>query len=105
MKLNDQSQNLPIRIGALQIIAFILLTILGARLYYLQVVKGEYYGEKAENQRIRHIPIPAPRGAIFDRNGKILVDSRPTFNVTLAREPLKTIDPPPRLAEPAGGFG
>jgi penicillin-binding protein 2 len=104
MKLNDQSQNLPLRIGVLQIIAFILLTILGARLYYLQIVKGEYYSERALNQRIRMIPIPAPRGAIFDRNGKILVDSRPTFNVTLAREPIKTIDPTTRLEDYSQGL-
>ena len=89
MKLNDYTQNLGIRIGTIQVIAFILLTVLGARLYYLQVVKGEYYSEKAENQRIRFIPIPAPRGAIFDRNGKILVDSRPTYNVTLSNEVKK----------------
>jgi penicillin-binding protein 2 len=86
MKLNDYAQNLGIRVGTIQIIAFILLTILGVRLYYLQVTKGEYYATKAENQRIRFIPIPAPRGAIFDRNGKILVDSRPTYNVTLSNE-------------------
>jgi penicillin-binding protein 2 len=105
MKINDQSQNLPVRIGMLQIIAFIILGLLGARLYYLQIVKGEYYAERAESQRIRNIPIPAPRGAIFDRNGKILVDSRPTFNVTLAREPLKTIDPMTRLEDYSQGLG
>src|SRR4028118_1494599 len=104
MKINDYTQNLSLRISSIHVIAFVLLAILGVRLYYLQVVKGEYYGEKAENQRIRHIPIPAPRGAIFDRNGKILVDSRPTFNVTLAREPLKTIDPTTRLDEYADGL-
>lgn len=92
MKLNDQSQNLPFRIGVIQIIAFVLLILLGVRLYYLQIVRGEDYAKRAESQRIRKIPISAPRGAIFDRNGKILVDSRPTFNVTLAREPMKTID-------------
>ena len=68
MKLNEQSQNLGVRIGTIHAIAFILLAILGVRLYYLQVVKGEHYAERAENQRIRHIPIPAPRGVIFDRN-------------------------------------
>ena len=68
---------------------FVLLTLLGVRLYYLQIVKGEYYAERAENQRVRLIPIPAPRGAIFDRNGKMLVDSRPTYNVVLANEPLR----------------
>ena len=92
MKLNDQAQNLGLRVGTIQVVAFVLLAILGVRLYYLQVIKGEYYNEKAENQRIRFIPIPAPRGAIFDRNGKLLVDSRPTYNVTLSNEPIKKID-------------
>jgi penicillin-binding protein 2 len=92
MKLNEQGQNLFARIGTIQIVAFVLLTVLGIRLYYLQVVQGAYWAERAENQRIRLIPIPAPRGAIFDRNGKILVDSRPTYNVVLSNEPLKKID-------------
>ncbi|PYS99824.1 MAG: penicillin-binding protein 2 [Acidobacteria bacterium] len=104
MKLNEQSQNLGVRIGTIHIIAFILLAILGVRLYYLQVVKGEHYAERAENQRIRHIPIPAPRGVIFDRNGKILVDSRPTWNVVLSNEPIKKIDTSSRVEDYGKGL-
>ncbi|MBA3633902.1 MAG: penicillin-binding protein 2 [Acidobacteria bacterium] len=104
MKLYDQTQNLSLRVSTIQVIAFILLTILGVRLYFLQVVKGEYYSDKAENQRIRLIPIPAPRGAIFDRNGKLLVDSRPTYNVTLSNEPIKKIDVSDRLDDYANGL-
>jgi len=104
MKLNDQAQNLGIRVGAIQVIAFVFLAILGVRLYYLQLVKGEYYSDKAENQRIRLIPIPAPRGAIFDRNGKLLVDSRLTYNVTLSNEPIKQIDVTERLEDYALGL-
>ncbi len=104
MKLNDQAQNLGIRVGTIQIIAFVFLAILGVRLYYLQLVKGEYYSDKAENQRIRLIPIPAPRGAIFDRNGKLLVASRPTYNVTLSNEPIKKIDVTDRFEDYAGGL-
>ena len=104
MKLYDQAQNLSIRVSSIQVIAFVLLTILGVRLYYLQVMKGEYYSDKAENQRIRLIPIPAPRGAIFDRNGKLLVDSRPTYNVTLSNEPIKNIDVRERLEDYARGL-
>ena len=92
MKLNDYSQDLGGRVGTIQVLAFVMLAVLGARLYYLQIVKGEYYSERAENQRIRLIPIPAPRGVIFDRNGKILVDSRPTYNVVISNEGLKSID-------------
>ncbi len=104
MKLYDQAQNLSVRVSAIQVFAFVLLTILGVRLYYLQIVKGEYYSDKAENQRIRLIPIPAPRGAIFDRNGKLLVDSRPTYNVTLSNEPIKKIDITDRLDDYAQGL-
>ncbi|HEY0428805.1 MAG TPA: penicillin-binding protein 2 [Pyrinomonadaceae bacterium] len=104
MKINDYTQNLGIRVTTIQIFAFILLTILGVRLYYLQMVKGDYYSEKAENQRVRLIPIPAPRGAIFDRNGKILVDSRSTYNITIANEPIKKIDITERVGDYAKGL-
>src|SRR3954469_22460088 len=105
MKLNDSVQNLGARVAAIQILAFIMLALLGVRLYYLQITKGAYYAERAENQRVRLIPIPVPRGAIFDRNGKILVDSRPTYNVVLSNEPLKKIDVNDRVDEYAAGLG
>jgi len=55
-------------------------------------VNGSRYAEIAENQRIRLLPIPAPRGAILDRNGNQLVDSRPIYSVILSREITKSID-------------
>ena len=92
MKLNEYTQNVGMRMLVIQIVAFVLLALLGVRLYFLQIVQGDYWSGRAENQRVRLIPIPAPRGAILDRNGKILVDSRPTYNVVLSNEPLKQID-------------
>lgn len=105
MQFEDQSQNTNLRILTIKIFGLILLTILGIRLYNLQVVKGDYYEEKARNQQIRRIPIPAPRGTIFDRNGKILVDSRPTYNVVIANETLKNIDTEERIQAYAEGLG
>ncbi|MEP6946662.1 MAG: penicillin-binding protein 2 [Acidobacteriota bacterium] len=104
MKLNSQVQNLTARIGTINIVVFVLLALLGARLYYLQIVRGEDYLKRAENQRIRLIPIPAPRGAIFDRNGKLLVDSRPTYNVVLSNEPLKSINVNDRVDDYSRGL-
>ena len=86
MKFIDTSQNLRIRLLTVQMTAVLLLGLLGVRLYLLQVVRGSYYGEIAQNQRIRLLPIPAPRGIIFDRNGRPLVDSRPIYTVILSRE-------------------
>jgi cell division protein FtsI/penicillin-binding protein 2 len=79
-------------IGSHKLVVVVLLTVLGVRLYLLQVVWGKYYSEIAQNQRMRLLPIPAPRGMIFDRNGKVLVDSRPIYDVILSREDVKDKD-------------
>ncbi|MEP6922036.1 MAG: penicillin-binding protein 2 [bacterium] len=89
MKFVDTSQNLRARLFAVQIIAILLLCGLGVRLYLLQVVRGQHYAEIAQNQRIRLLPIPAPRGIIFDRAGHPLVDSRPIYSVILSREDVR----------------
>jgi penicillin-binding protein 2 len=92
MKFHDESQNLRVRLRIIQVIVFVLLAVLGVRLYFLQVVNGAYYAERAENQRVRLLPIPAQRGTIFDRHGRILVDSRPIYNVILSREEMQGKD-------------
>ena len=105
MKFHDHTQNLKGRILTIQVLAFIALALLGGRLYFLQIVKGEYYETKAESQRVRLIPVPAPRGSILDRNGKILVDSRPSYNVVLSNELSRKIDfSPQRIAEYSKGL-
>ncbi|MEA2173389.1 MAG: penicillin-binding protein 2 [Blastocatellia bacterium] len=92
MKFEDDAQNLRMRLRLIQVLVLVLVSVLSVRLYLLQVVNGPHYADVAENQRIRLLPIPAPRGVIFDRNGKILVDSRPIYNVILSREDIKGKD-------------
>src|SRR6266568_4183589 len=92
MKFVDDSQNLRMRLRLIQALVLVLLGVLCVRLYLLQIIEGKRYAEVAENQRIRLLPIPAPRGAILDRNGNQLVDSRPIYSVLLSREDTKGID-------------
>jgi penicillin-binding protein 2 len=92
MKFVDDSQNLRLRLRLIQALVLVLLSLLGVRLYLLQIINGAHYAEIAENQRIRLLPIPAPRGVIFDRNAHPLVDSRPIYSVILSREDTKGID-------------
>ncbi len=92
MKFEDSSQNLRARLRFIQAMVVLLLGVLSVRLYVLQVVRGERYAEIAENQRRRRLPIPAPRGVIFDREGRPIVDSRPIYNVILSREDVKGKD-------------
>ncbi|MBP8264261.1 MAG: penicillin-binding protein 2, partial [Pseudomonas sp.] len=67
-------------------VVLLLMSVLLARLYYLQVVQYEYHSTLAENNRIHVQPIPPTRGLIYDRNGVILADNRPSFSLTLTRE-------------------
>jgi len=89
MKFEDTSQNLRNRLWIVQSAVVLLLALLGVRLYYLQLVRGQYYAEIAQNQRRRRLPIPAPRGVIFDRDGHPIVTSTPIYNVILSREDLR----------------
>src|SRR5713226_2205767 len=92
MKFVDSSQNLRVRLRIIQVLVLVMLAVLGVRLYLIQIINGARYAEIAENQRIRLLPIPAPRGVIFDRNGHLLVDSRPIYAVILSREDTRSID-------------
>src|SRR5215216_6124784 len=92
MKFEDTSQNLRARLRFVQVLVILMLGVLSIRLYVLQVVRGERYAEIAENQRRRRLPIPAPRGVVLDREGRVLVDSRPIYNVILSREDVKGKD-------------
>ncbi len=105
MKFHDESQNLRLRLRIIQVVVFVLLAVLGVRLYFLQVVNGAYYAERAENQRVRLLPIPAQRGTIFDRQGRILVDSRPIYNVILSREEMQGKDFGTLVAPLSEGLG
>lgn len=56
------------------------------RLWYLQVKESGYYGEMAENNRLRTVKSPAPRGLIHDRTGVKLADNRPGFDLYIVPE-------------------
>jgi penicillin-binding protein 2 len=74
-------------IGIMLIAVFLVIT---ARLWYLQVVRGEYYMQLADGNRIRVVPIRAPRGAIYDRYGQPLVRNR--FSYTVSIVPLSLVE-------------
>lgn len=59
------------------------------RLWYLQVVTTDRYQELSEKNRIRYIPVAAPRGPIYDRDGELLVDNRPSFDISVLRQEVQ----------------
>lgn len=71
------------RFDALMYIVIAIFVILVTRLFYLQIVEGEYYHSKAEGNRLRMLSVTAARGIMYDRNGQILVGSRPAYTVSI----------------------
>ncbi len=70
------------RKSGLVFIAFVIFsTLIAARLWFLQVVKADYYTELSEQNRIRIVVDEAPRGLILDREGRQLLGNRPSFDV------------------------
>jgi penicillin-binding protein 2 len=63
--------------------------ILLARLWFVQITRHEVYRERAEKNRLRIVEIPAPRGLILDRNGRVLVENEVAFSLILRREYIR----------------
>lgn len=72
-------------------IAFVF-SLLIFRLIYLQIVKGEEYRRYSKNNCIRLGSIKAPRGLIYDRNGILIVDNRPSFNLKIVLEDARPLE-------------
>jgi penicillin-binding protein 2 len=68
------------------ILAGVLLCTVAGRLFYLQVLKYDYYHSLSQGNQIRTEPIPPSRGLILDRHGVVLADNLPAFNIELVRE-------------------
>jgi cell division protein FtsI/penicillin-binding protein 2 len=65
------------------IVLAILFLIIIVKLFQLQILSGKRYFRLAEANRIRKVYTPAPRGRIYDRNKKIIADSRPSFAISV----------------------
>lgn len=66
------------------VIAFFIVIVL--RLWFLQIVNGEDYEQRAYSNRVRKREVAAPRGHLLDRHGREIVTNRPSFNVSLIQE-------------------
>ncbi|HAY17173.1 MAG TPA: penicillin-binding protein 2 [Halomonas sp.] len=93
--LKNPEQELRIfRVRALLavLVVIVLTSLLVGRLGYLQIVQHDLYSTRSEKNRVRVEPLPPNRGLIYDRNGALLAENRPTYNLTLVRERVDDLD-------------
>jgi penicillin-binding protein 2 len=88
----DDRRSLTVRLTSLQYIIAVVFSALAVAFWIFQVAQGPKFKEMAEENHMRKLPLPAPRGVLFDRNGKILVENHNTFNIALVREQSKNLE-------------
>jgi penicillin-binding protein 2 len=81
-----------IRLTAVQYLILVIFLILAYGLWRLQVMQSDLYAQLAEKNRIRNVPILAPRGKILDREGRTIVDNYPSFSALLLRDSTRDLN-------------
>jgi penicillin-binding protein 2 len=87
----DDRRSLTIRLSVVQYLVAVLFAGLAVAFWVFQIAQHQKFAEMAENNRTRRLPLPAPRGVLLDRNGKVLVENQSTWNLALVREQTKDI--------------
>lgn len=85
----EQVRELQDRFRFLYVILFLALGLLLSRLVFLQILSGDKMRQYSEENRIKRVKVAAPRGMIFDRNRKLLIDNHPSFDLEITPQYLR----------------
>src|SRR5262245_30491858 len=88
----EERRRAGIRLTALQYLITVVFSVLAVSFWVLQVVQHAQYKELAENNHQRTLALRAPRGLIFDRDGKLLVENRHSYSISIDREHTKDLN-------------
>ncbi|HEY3197461.1 MAG TPA: penicillin-binding protein 2 [Nitrospirales bacterium] len=89
---HEDFRHLQRRLTFLRLALLIGVFLLFSRVWYLQVIKGGYYRDLSEQNRVRTVPIRSARGLIFDRRGELLANNIPSFNLYATVEDTKDLN-------------
>src|SRR5262245_5225042 len=92
MRIYEDLRNVQSRLAVVQSVVVGLFVLLLIQFWNLQVVRGRYFRALAENNRSRAVALAAPRGTLLDRDGRVLVETRPSFNLLLNTEHAESVD-------------
>ncbi|MFN8060561.1 MAG: penicillin-binding protein 2 [Vicinamibacterales bacterium] len=89
----SERRDLPTgRLNAIQYTVAAVFAALALSYWYIQVVQHQKFQTMADNNHQRTLELAAPRGTLFDRRGRVLVENRHSFNVSLVREQVQNLD-------------
>jgi penicillin-binding protein 2 len=87
----DDRRSLTTRLSVVQYLVAAAFAALAVGFWVYQIAEHQKFRDMAENNRLRKLPLPAPRGVLFDRNGRVLVENQNTNNIALVREQTKNV--------------
>jgi penicillin-binding protein 2 len=97
MAVVEDRRKVTLRLTALQYGVIVIFSMLAVSFWVLQVVQHAKFDEMAENNHQRTLALRAPRGLVFDRDGRILVENRDSYSISIVREHTKDINRTVRL--------
>jgi penicillin-binding protein 2 len=92
MAVAEDRRRITVRLVTLQVGAVVVFAALTIAFWFLQIVQNNKFEEMAENNHQRTLALRAPRGVLFDRHGKILVENRHAYRISIDRERTKDMD-------------
>src|SRR6476620_1136385 len=104
MALHEDRRRIAIRLSVLQGVITVLFSVLGVSFWALQVVQHAKFEEMAENNHQRTLALRAPRGIVFDRDLKVLVENRRSYSISIVREHTTDLNRTIRLLSEAIGL-
>jgi penicillin-binding protein 2 len=96
--VREHRDDLVQRLRVMRAVVTVLILAIGAGFWFAQIVQGSYYRELAENNRLRKLPIKAPRGLIYDRKGRLMVENIPSYNLMFDRSRATDVEHSLRFA-------
>lgn len=97
MAVVEDRRKVTMRLTALQYGVIVIFSMLAVSFWVLQVVQHAKFDEMAENNHQRTLALRAPRGLVFDRAGRVLVENRHSYSISIVREHTKDINRTVRL--------
>jgi penicillin-binding protein 2 len=100
----EERRKLTTRLAVLQYLVVIIFTVLAVGFWVLQIVQHAKFEEMAENNHQRTLALRAPRGVVFDRDLRVLVENRQSFSISIVREHTKDMNRTIRLLAAVLGY-
>ena len=86
-----EQQTFGLRVIVASVVVLLALGLVAGRLFWLQVLRFDYYADLSQGNRVRIEPSPPDRGMIYDREGRLLAENTPAYQLTITREEVRDL--------------